>query len=476
MINAPKRLWHHCLVVIDEADKFCPETTKCESKASVIDLMCRGRKRGYGGVLATQRISKLSKDAAAETNNKLTGRTGQDVDMKRAGDDLGFSSKQDTQALRYLKAGSFYGFGPAFGFNGVEKMHIGSVETTHPKVTDRIMIPTVAPSDKMKKIFSQLEDLSSEAEKELETIEDLKEEVRSLNTQLKAKPKPEIDRKELVILREKLVRAIKEKKLADQCMHKFKKEINSFAFKLSEISDKTKIISEGLAKTEGSLNAIESDLGSSRPSLPINDPVNILHSYIEPSKRPDIALLDELTSGQKFAKEMGLIRVKNAGIDAEYNVVKPLGKCTKMAYAFLKTNPDKEFSNLQIGLLTGYSPTSGGFKNSLSILNSRELIIIDKGMSRLNPETVIDIQEKGHVFSIDLIKEKLPRCEGEIFDVVLDHPDNEFTNESLSEYTATGYSPTSGGFKNGISRLNKLGFITRNRGMIKLSDDVREML
>jgi DNA helicase HerA-like ATPase len=71
MINVKKELWKPCLVIIDEAHIFCPEKAKAESGAAVIDLCTRGRKRGFCAVLATQRLSKLNKDAAAECNNKL---------------------------------------------------------------------------------------------------------------------------------------------------------------------------------------------------------------------------------------------------------------------------------------------------------------------------------------------------------------------------------------------------------------------
>src|SRR3990167_1113565 len=73
MIDAPKKLWHPCLIVVDEAYQFCPEKGEGESEASGagMDLATRGRKRGFCAVLATQRLSKLHKDAAAECNNKL---------------------------------------------------------------------------------------------------------------------------------------------------------------------------------------------------------------------------------------------------------------------------------------------------------------------------------------------------------------------------------------------------------------------
>ena len=85
LVDAPKTLWHPALVVVDEAQVFCPQHGEAESAAAVIDLATRGRKRGFSAILATQRLSKLHKDAAAELNNTLIGRTGLDVDRQRAG-------------------------------------------------------------------------------------------------------------------------------------------------------------------------------------------------------------------------------------------------------------------------------------------------------------------------------------------------------------------------------------------------------
>ena len=53
------------------------------------NLMCRGRKRGLAGVIATQRLAKLAKNVAAEASNFLMGRTFLDIDMARAADLLG---------------------------------------------------------------------------------------------------------------------------------------------------------------------------------------------------------------------------------------------------------------------------------------------------------------------------------------------------------------------------------------------------
>jgi hypothetical protein len=182
LVNAPRELWHPLLVVVDEAHMFAPESGVSESASAVIDLMTRGRKRGFCGVLATQRIAKLHKDAAAESNNKLIGRSALDIDMKRAAAELGFTSREDTQKLRTLPVGTFYGFGPAIS-DVVTEIQIGPVATTHPKAGERAIAPT-PPRDKVKKILAQLADLPHEAEAEAKSVAELREQIKQLRSEL----------------------------------------------------------------------------------------------------------------------------------------------------------------------------------------------------------------------------------------------------------------------------------------------------
>jgi hypothetical protein len=192
LVNAPRDLWHSCLVILDEAHLYCPEKGSAVSADAVKNLMALGRKRGFSGVLATQRIAKLDKDAAAECNSKLIGRSALDVDMKRAADELGFTSREDTRSLRTLKAGQFYAFGPAFT-DEVKLVQVGGVQTTHLRAGQRAA-PSTPPRDKVKKILAQLADLPHEAEQEAKTVSELQLQVKQLRGELKkavaAQPEP----------------------------------------------------------------------------------------------------------------------------------------------------------------------------------------------------------------------------------------------------------------------------------------------
>lgn len=188
IVQAPRELWHPVLIVVDEAHIFCPEAGQSESASAVIDLMTLGRKRGFCGVLATQRISKLHKDAAAEANNKLIGRSSLDIDMKRASSELGFTSREDTQSLRTLGAGEFYAFGPALSVTGVQKIKVGTVKTTHLRAGQRAAPPT-PPRARVQKVLAQLADLPHEAEAEARSLGDAKAKIKQLEGELRSAKK-----------------------------------------------------------------------------------------------------------------------------------------------------------------------------------------------------------------------------------------------------------------------------------------------
>jgi DNA helicase HerA-like ATPase len=64
MFDAPRDHWYPALVVVDEAQMFAPaaagevsDDARRTSLAAMTNLMCRGRKRGLAGVIATQRRS-----------------------------------------------------------------------------------------------------------------------------------------------------------------------------------------------------------------------------------------------------------------------------------------------------------------------------------------------------------------------------------------------------------------------------------
>lgn len=135
LFDAPREHWYPALVVVDEAQLFAPTTggevteeVRRASLSAMTNLMCRGRKRGLAGVIATQRLAKLAKNVAAEASNFLMGRTFLDIDMARAADLLGMERKQAEQ-IRDLERGQFLALGPAIA-RRPQLVRIGTVATT----------------------------------------------------------------------------------------------------------------------------------------------------------------------------------------------------------------------------------------------------------------------------------------------------------------------------------------------------------
>ncbi len=134
LFNATRDFWYPMLVVVDEAQLFAPavsgevaEEARKLSLSAMTNLMCRGRKRGLAGVIATQRLAKLAKNVAAEATNFLMGRTFLDIDMARAADLLGMERRQ-AEMFRDLQTGQFVALGPALSRRPLA-LRVGSVET-----------------------------------------------------------------------------------------------------------------------------------------------------------------------------------------------------------------------------------------------------------------------------------------------------------------------------------------------------------
>ncbi len=126
--------WTPAMVVVDEAQLFAPavageasDEARRASLAAMTNLMCRGRKRGLAGVIATQRLAKLAKNVAAEASNFMMGRTFLDIDMARAADLLGMERRQ-AEMFRDLKRGQFVALGPALARRPLA-IRVGQVET-----------------------------------------------------------------------------------------------------------------------------------------------------------------------------------------------------------------------------------------------------------------------------------------------------------------------------------------------------------
>jgi DNA helicase HerA-like ATPase len=160
LFDAERDHWYPMLVVVDEAQLFAPavagevsDEARKVSLGAMTNLMCRGRKRGLAGVIATQRLAKLAKNVAAEASNFLMGRTFLDIDMARAADLLGMERRQAEQ-FRDLGRGKFVALGPAISKRPLS-VTIGDVETQARSSSPKLMpLPESRTEDTHDLIFT----------------------------------------------------------------------------------------------------------------------------------------------------------------------------------------------------------------------------------------------------------------------------------------------------------------------------------
>ena len=164
LFDVDRSLWFPMLIVVDEAQLFAPvmageasDEARRLSLGAMTNLMCRGRKRGLAGVIATQRLAKLAKNVAAEASNFLMGRTFLDIDMQRAADLLGMDRRQ-AEMFRDLERGQFVALGPALSKRPLP-IRIGTVSSVDRGSAPGLMpLPEQAPEDAGKLIFTPGED------------------------------------------------------------------------------------------------------------------------------------------------------------------------------------------------------------------------------------------------------------------------------------------------------------------------------
>lgn len=263
LVDAPKKLWHPTVVIVDEAHVFMPEKGTGESEASgaMIDLATRGRKRGFCAVFATQRLAKLAKNGTAELQNRLIGPTYEGVDKDRAADELSIPRKERDDFYRAISRrdpGVFEAIGGAITKDRI-LVKVGPVITRHPDIGAKFAGPPPPPSA-VKQMLPQLADLPKEAEEKAATVVDLKKRIRELETEvktaMKAAPKPERVEVKVPMFEpgalDRLERAIKKlddiRDRAAQAQQVITSELSNLR---TEITNARKVNGPALSKTAG---------------------------------------------------------------------------------------------------------------------------------------------------------------------------------------------------------------------------------
>ena len=427
LMQTPKSLWHPVLVIIDEAHLFCPEKGQAESAPAVIDLATRGRKRGFCAVLATQRLSKLHKDACAELLNKMIGRTSLDIDQKRAADELGFIKKESRLDLRKLLPGEFHVYGPALAnIEGeiveVTKLKVDKVKSKHPEVGSKYKTVPPEPTGKIKKVLSELADLPEEAIKEIHDLDYLKRE------NIKLKRELTLSRKE-----QPPVKSCN----YDQLIKNMKADINHQEAKIKRACDRLILIAgQELTTVVSKLNKVQEDLGKA-----------LLDSHKKILKIPQ----QNHSANNKPVNESSDYKIKSA----HQKIINTLHSLELMGVDAPKRS--------NVAVLSGVSSTSGGYGNNLSELRTLGLIDYPSGgcLSLTDAGRKLVSVLDGIIENLDDLHEawykKISSSQQKILRFLIDNYPNEYSRADVAE--ALEVSITSGGYGNNLSGLRTLGTI-----------------
>jgi len=478
MMELPQSLRMPCLVIIEESHKYAGQQEKQDSTWAVIDLCTRGRKRGYCAVLVTQRISKLHKDASAECNNKLVGRTFQDIDRKRAADEIGFSTKEDILSLRDLKEGEFYAFGVAIEPHHVHKVKIKATKTKHMAAGRLEDVELSEPTGKLKAALAKLADLPKEVEKEKHDKQGMLQRIRELEHELKTKPVQAVSQ----AVSESLDRKLKldfdaaMKKERVQWLDLHRKEMLD---QRKQYQNSIKMINESNHKLLGKLNKIAAIMEVENFAVTDWKKVVIKERKLPSPVIPIIAKERSNTFQTPYLREKNnntfqtpYLREKNNFYD-ESRLSPAYSRLLKAAAMFYP----EPITRSKMAVLAKVPIKSSTFRNGLSRLKSLGYVQVegeavyctDEGREQAGD---FDALPQSADDSIKMWMQKLSPAYQRLLQAAIDAYPEWITREILAENSSVPLESST--FRNGLSRLKTLGLIKVYSGKIMASSELME--
>jgi hypothetical protein len=453
LIHLPRDLWHPVLAILDEAHIFAPERGSGESVATeaVINLATLGRKRGYCLVAATQRLSKLHKDCAAELLNKLIGYT-DDVDLQRVGDQLGMT-KEQRAGLKVLEWGQFYVYGPAVS----KQPKLVQLPATATKTPERgkARAPAPAAPAAVKRLLAQLTDLPQQAAEEARSIEDLRRQNAELarrNRQLErgAPAAAPVTKVETVTQR------VEVPVLKDGHLSRLEKVVD----RLGQFGERTvalgqDVVSVGREITASLVRLQQPGNGGGKGSA---------GSHAVPASRPSVS-----SSRPNVPRSTPIAPRQAPNVPAE-GVSGPQQRILD-ALAWLDSIGLDRGDRTQVALLAEASPTSSAYGNNLGSLRTAGLIdypaggviaLTDAGRGAAatpeRPPTTAELHEA--------LFRRLPGPQVRILQALIEAYPAALDRDHLAE--VAGASATSSAYGNNLGALRSLGLIDYPaRGQVK---------
>lgn len=451
LMELPKKYWKPCLLGIEETHKLCGQQDRHDSGPAVIDVFTRGRKRGICGVAITQRIAKLHKDVVAECNNVFSGRMWLPNDIKTASQILGISGSEAMELLRNLDPGEYHCFGPAVSKN-VQRGKISLVKTTHPKVGIDLKEKIVPPTQKVKNILQELNNLPLEEEKKKKELNDYKTEVNNLKKQIRvlesSKPKLEVDEK-------KLERA--EQKGYQEGMRNYKRDvessnkiINKYATIILRINEQLKNVPE------------------------ISNPKEFLKSPL-PSRHKGISNLTTEKPITTLPPKTVIREQIPPIVETQYDYEQKLSPAyTRLLKSCAMFYPGA-IARTKLAILSDVPIKSSTFRNGISKLKNMgfirkegdRILVTEEGIEKAGDYEELPTDSES---LIKMWKSKLSPAYQRLLEGTINNYPNTISREDLSYCSDVPIESST--FRNGISKLKTLGLIEVSGSEIKAQEDL----
>jgi len=424
-------------LVIEESQLIIPQFVGRDDARMVgiyEEIIRLGRNYGIGVSMITQRPQSVNKEVLTQTECLIVLQVNGTPERKalkewivQHGVDVNLLNE-----LPSLPIGTAYIWSPQW-LNVLEKVKIGEKRTfdasATPKVGSRIVRRELEPLDL--DAFRAKMAATIERAKENDPTE-LKKEIRTLKSKLSELEKPKtVETKEVPMLTDDDRKKIRDAVDAAQSLTESQKAmIENALLKLqASITSSHDGIRRLLAGIEAKLN-IHS----------ISRTVAPAPRHIHVKSHPPSTLHAPQGNGE-------------------------LGKCERAILTALAQYPQGR-SSTQVAILSGYSNSSGGFNNSLSKLRTSEYV------TRGQPMQITDagLKALGEWEPLPTGRElaehwmgQLGLCERKILEALIEAHPNGLDSGQVAELT--GYSSSSGGFNNSLSRLRTLELITRGQPM-----------
>lgn len=427
-------------LVIDEADAFAPQRTFGVDDAKMLGAMQsivrRGRARGIGVTMITQRPQVLNKDVLTQADVLIALRLSHNKDIDAIEEWVNVhaeprEAKAMVESLPSMPTGTAWVWGPML--NIFEKVQIRRRTTfdssATPKPGEKTVAPRVLAPVDMKRLG---EEIAQTAE---EQRANSPEALRRRIAELERAPKGDSEREKM------LVEQI-------QKMEAELKELRSREANIQQAKDTVIALQKALATA----TEVAGDLAATLYFPEVQHLPEYHEEPIEPSTRWIASAKENGTPIPVIRPTGGIFELTGPQV----RILEALGRC-------LSIKRDR-VTRTWVGFLAGASPKSSSFSNNLGALRTKGFIEYENGLLYLTEKgrqsvSISKPMSQGELH--DRIIDMLPTPQGRILNVLLDRS-GSLERPKLAELA--GASPTSSSFSNNLGAMRSLGLIEYGSG------------